>query len=251
MTSAVTPSGPMVETASNAIASTETSTAPIDVQATARRFPADFVWGVATSSFQIEGDRAGRGESIWDRFCTVPGAILDGSNGDVACAHHEHAAADVQLMSELGLDAYRFSISWPRVIPNGHGDVAADGLDFYSRLVDELLAAGIEPYVTLYHWDLPQVLEDRGRLARASDCAPLRRVRRRRGVGPRRPGQAVGHAQRAVLLELLRIRHGVHGSGVARPSPTGSPPPITSCSVTAWPSSACAPAFRTPRSVSS
>ena len=119
-----------------------------------RQFPADFVWGSATSSFQIEGDRAGRGESIWDRFCTVPGAILDGSNGDVACAHVEHAAADVQLMSELGLDAYRFSISWPRVIPSGHGDVAAAGLDFYSRLVDELLAAGIEPYVTLYHWDL-------------------------------------------------------------------------------------------------
>jgi beta-glucosidase len=127
-----------------------------------RRFPAGFVWGAATSSFQIEGGRAGRDEGIWDRFCTIPGAILDGSNGDVACGHHEHAGTDVRLMTELGLGAYRFSISWPRVIPTGRGDMAPAGLDFYDRLVDQLLAAGIEPYVTLYHWDLPQALEDIG-----------------------------------------------------------------------------------------
>ena len=127
-----------------------------------RRFPSGFVWGAATSSFQIEGGRAGRDESIWDRFCTVPGAILDGSNGDIACGHHEHVATDVGLMREIGLGAYRFSISWPRVIPNGRGDAAPAGLDFYDRLVDQLLAAGIAPYVTLYHWDLPQVLEDEG-----------------------------------------------------------------------------------------
>lgn len=126
------------------------------------RFPPGFIWGVATSSFQIEGDRAGRNESIWDRFCARPGAILDGSNGDIACGHHEHAATDVRLMSELGVGAYRFSISWPRVIPNGRGPVAPAGLEFYDRLVDQLLAAGIEPYVTLYHWDLPQTLEDDG-----------------------------------------------------------------------------------------
>ncbi len=140
----------------SAIASTASRSTP------PAHFPDSFVWGVATSSYQIEGDRAGRGESIWDRFCTIPGAILDGSNGDVACGHVERAAADVQLMGELGVGAYRFSISWPRVIPKGHGEVAPAGLDFYSRLVDELLAAGIDPYVTLYHWDLPQVLEDEG-----------------------------------------------------------------------------------------
>ena len=133
-----------------------------ELESSLRRFPPGFVWGAATSSFQIEGGRAGRDESIWDRFCTIPGSILDGSNGDVACGHHEHAAGDVALMSDLGLGAYRFSISWPRVIPGGHGDAAPAGIDFYDRLVDELLASGIEPYVTLYHWDLPQVLEDEG-----------------------------------------------------------------------------------------
>ena len=138
------------------------ATALTDREGEPRRFPPGFVWGAATSSFQIEGGRAGRDESIWDRFCTVPGAILDGSNGDIACGHHEHAAGDVALMSELGLGAYRFSISWPRVIPSGRGEAAPAGLEFYDRLVDQLLAVGIEPYVTLYHWDLPQVLEDEG-----------------------------------------------------------------------------------------
>ncbi len=140
--------------------SASASTAP--VRTASRHFPDTFVWGAATSSFQIEGGRAGRGESIWDRFCTIPGAIIDGSNGDVACGHHEHAAGDVQLMTGLGIGAYRFSISWPRVMPLGRGDVSTAGLDFYDRLVDQLLAAGIDPYVTLYHWDLPQALEDEG-----------------------------------------------------------------------------------------
>ena len=127
-----------------------------------RPFPRGFVWGAATSSFQIEGGRAGRGESIWDRFCARPGAIVDGSNGDVACGHDEHAGADVRMMSDLGLGAYRFSISWPRVLPEGVGEVAPAGIGFYDRLVDQLLAAGITPYITLYHWDLPQALEDAG-----------------------------------------------------------------------------------------
>ena len=131
-------------------------------QPTAMRFPTGFVWGAATSSFQIEGGRAGRGESIWDRFCAQPGAIVDGSNGDVACGHDEHAGGDVRLMAGLGLGAYRFSISWPRVIPEGVGEVTPAGIGFYDRLVDQLLAAGITPYVTLYHWDLPQALEDAG-----------------------------------------------------------------------------------------
>ena len=125
-------------------------------------FPPGFVWGAATASFQIEGGRSSRAESIWDRFCTIPGAVMDGSNGDVACGHHEHAASDVHVMRDLGLGAYRFSISWPRVVPDGVGRTAQAGLDFYDRLVDQLLAAGIEPYVTLYHWDLPQALEDNG-----------------------------------------------------------------------------------------
>jgi beta-glucosidase len=125
-------------------------------------FPTGFVWGAATSSFQIEGGRSGRGDGIWDTFCELPGAIVDGSNGDVACGHLEHSGPDVQLMSRLGLGAYRFSIAWPRVIPDGRGEASPAGLDFYDRLVDGLLAVGIEPYVTLYHWDLPQTLEDNG-----------------------------------------------------------------------------------------
>ena len=146
--------------------------APVDANAFApvegaagdarRRFPDGFVWGTATSSFQIEGGRASRGESIWDRFCEQPGAIVDGSNGDVACGHHEHRRGDVRLLRELGVAAYRFSVSWPRVLPNGRGEPAQAGLDFYSHLVDDLLDSGIEPHVTLYHWDLPQVLEDEG-----------------------------------------------------------------------------------------
>jgi beta-glucosidase len=159
MTSADTTSAAATDERLRATASTVPTEAPREA---GRRFPSGFVWGAATSSFQIEGGRAGREESIWDRFCTIPGAILDGSNGDIACGHHEHAGADVELMKGMHLGAYRFSISWPRVIPDGNGAVAPAGLDFYDRLVDQLLGAGIEPYVTLYHWDLPQVLEDAG-----------------------------------------------------------------------------------------
>lgn len=121
------------------------------------------MWGSATSSFQIEGATAaeGRGESIWDRFCQQPGAIDDNTNGDIACDHYHRYKEDVALMSSLGLDAYRFSIAWPRVVPAGTGKVNQNGLDFYDRLVDELLSANIKPFATLYHWDLPQVLEDK------------------------------------------------------------------------------------------
>ncbi|TDT17566.1 beta-glucosidase [Ilumatobacter fluminis] len=129
-----------------------------------RAFPTDFVWGAATSSFQIEGasDADGKSESIWDRFCATPGTIIDGTDGTRACDHYNRVADDVALMVDLGLTAYRFSIAWPRVVPGGTGEVNAAGLDFYDRLVDELLAAGITPYPTLYHWDLPQVLQDQG-----------------------------------------------------------------------------------------
>jgi beta-glucosidase len=130
----------------------------------ALRFPEGFVWGSATSAYQIEGSvRAdGRGESIWDRFCATPGKIDDASSGETACDHYRRWRDDVALMKDLGLHAYRFSISWPRVIPHGQGAANAAGLDFYSRMVDELLAQGIEPYATLFHWDLPQALQDLG-----------------------------------------------------------------------------------------
>ncbi len=127
-------------------------------------FPDGFTWGAATSSFQIEGAPAldGKSPSIWDVFCREEGRIKDGSNGDIACDHIRLMDDDVALMAKLGLDAYRFSISWPRVIPGGVGAVNVKGLDVYDRLVDRLLEAGITPYPTLYHWDLPQSLEDRG-----------------------------------------------------------------------------------------
>jgi len=129
-----------------------------------RTFPDDFLWGAATASFQIEGayDEDGRSFSIWDTFCRTPGKVANGDTGDVACDHYHRMPQDVALMKDLGLDAYRFSVAWPRVIPTGTGAVNAKGLDFYSRLVDTLLENGIRPVVTLYHWDLPQVLGDRG-----------------------------------------------------------------------------------------
>jgi beta-glucosidase len=128
------------------------------------RFPPGFVWGAATAAYQIEGAAAedGRGEGIWDRFSHVPGHVLGGDTGDVACDHYHRYREDVALMAEMGLGAYRFSVSWPRVMPQGVGKVNEAGLDFYDRLVDELLAHGIAPFPTLYHWDLPQALEDEG-----------------------------------------------------------------------------------------
>ncbi|MBQ0930633.1 beta-glucosidase [Ideonella sp. 4Y16] len=127
-------------------------------------FPPDFVWGVATSAFQIEGaaHEAGKGESIWDRFCRQPGAIADGSNGDIACDHIKRVDEDLDLIARLGVDAYRFSVSWPRVQPDGRGAFNEAGLAFYDRLVDGLLARGLRPYLTLNHWDLPQALQDGG-----------------------------------------------------------------------------------------
>ncbi len=120
------------------------------------------MWGAATAAFQIEGAADGRGESTWDRFATRPGAVSDGSDGHRACDHHGRWFDDVALMRRLGLGAYRFSISWPRVVPDGDGEVHQPGLDFYDRLVDGLLDVGIEPCPTLFHWDTPQALEDRG-----------------------------------------------------------------------------------------
>ncbi len=127
-------------------------------------FPKNFVWGTATASYQIEGawNEDGKGESIWDRFSHTPGKIKNGDTGDVACDHYHRWRDDVALMHELGMRAYRFSIAWSRVSPTGRGAVNQRGIDFYSRLVDALLQANITPFVTLYHWDLPQALQDQG-----------------------------------------------------------------------------------------
>jgi beta-glucosidase len=127
-------------------------------------FPPDFVWGVATSSFQIEGAarEGGKGPSIWDEFCRVPGAVADASNGDLACDHYHRMEEDLDLIASLGVDAYRFSVSWPRVQPMGEGEWNETGLAFYERLVDGLLARGVQPHLTLNHWDLPAHLQQQG-----------------------------------------------------------------------------------------
>lgn len=129
-----------------------------------RQFPADFLWGSATASYQIEGafDEDGRLPSIWDTFSRTPGKVLDGDTGDVAADHYHRVPEDVAIMQDLGLQAYRFSIAWPRVQPTGSGEFNQAGLDFYVDLADRLIAAGIKPVATLYHWDLPQPLEDEG-----------------------------------------------------------------------------------------
>jgi len=127
-------------------------------------FPQHFLWGAATAAYQIEGSPVsdGAGSSIWHRFAHTPGRVRNGDTGDVACDHYRRFREDIALMRELGLKAYRFSIAWSRVLPEGTGAINAKGLDFYDRLVDELLAQGIEPMATLYHWDLPAALDDRG-----------------------------------------------------------------------------------------
>ena len=128
------------------------------------RFPHDFVWGVATSAFQIEGATSsdGRGPSVWDTFCAQPGTIADGTDGSRACEHYQRWQSDLDLIAKLGVNTYRFSVSWPRVQPLGSGAWNRQGLDFYERLVDGMLERGLAPYLTLNHWDLPQALQDQG-----------------------------------------------------------------------------------------
>jgi len=127
-------------------------------------FPRDFNWGVATSSYQIEGAAQvdGRGESIWDRFCATPGKVVNMENGDVACDHYNRYPEDIQLMKDIGVNTYRFSLAWPRMFPTGDKNREQRGFDFYDRLIDALLEADIKPLATLYHWDLPQTLQDVG-----------------------------------------------------------------------------------------
>ena len=175
----------------------------------ARPFPDGFLWGTATSAYQVEGAvrEDGRGASIWDTFAHTPGMIEDGTNGDVAIDHYHRYREDVRLLKALGAAAYRFSVAWPRVFPDGTGSPNPKGLDFYDRLVDELIANGIEPYATLYHWDLPQALQDRvgGWQSRetAAGVRGLRGVRRREA---QRPGEALLHDQRVLQLRGVRLR---------------------------------------------
>src|SRR5690606_6336153 len=128
------------------------------------RFPSRFSWGAAAASYQIEGARSkhGKGESVWDMFCQKDGAVFEGHTGGVACDHYHQSAQDVVLMTQLGLGAYRLSLSWPRIFPNGTGELNEAGLDYYERLIDALLKAGITPWVTLFHWDYPLDLFHRG-----------------------------------------------------------------------------------------
>ena len=158
----------------------------------AERFPPEFVWGAATASYQIEGaaGESGRGESIWDRFCDTPGKVRNGDTGAVACDFYHRYPGDIELMRELGLRGFRFSVAWPRILPEGRGRVNEAGLDFYDRLVDALLEAGIEPWLTLYHWDLPQPLEDAGGWPERDTVGAFAEYA---GVVARRLGDRVSH----------------------------------------------------------
>ena len=173
--------------------------------ADARTFPADFLFGAATAAFQIEGANTedGRTDSIWDAFCRVPGAVINGDDGSVACDHYHRYRDDVALMADLGLQSYRFSTSWARIQPDG-GPVNPAGLDFYSRLVDELLGRGIKPWLTLYHWDLPQALEETGGWRNRDTAYRFRdyAMAVHDALGDRVP--AVDHAERAVVRRVRR-----------------------------------------------
>src|SRR6201995_3363856 len=141
-----------------------TRDAEAEIASTPRKFPEGFLWGSATASYQVEGavHEDGRGPSIWDTFSHTPGKTNNGDTGDVADDHYHRYKEDIALMKALGLKTYRFSVAWPRVFPQGSGTPNPKGLDFYNRMLDELLTAGIQPYCTLFHWDLPQALEDKG-----------------------------------------------------------------------------------------
>ena len=129
-----------------------------------KKFPENFLWGAATSSYQIEGavSKDGKGKSIWDRFTHIPGKIKNNDNGDIATDHYHRYKEDILLMKKMNLKAYRFSIAWTRILPNGKDSINQPGIDFYSKLIDDLLSNEITPFITLYHWDLPQSLQDLG-----------------------------------------------------------------------------------------
>jgi beta-glucosidase len=178
-------------------------------------FPNGFVWGTATSAYQIEGavNEDGRGPSIWDSFTHTEGTIEDRSNGDVADDHYHRYKDDIRLMQALGTKAYRFSIAWPRIFPEGSGTPNGKGLDFYQRLVDALLASGIEPYATLYHWDLPQALQDRSGGWQSRDTAKA--FADYAGHVAARLSDRVKHF--FTINECSRLVHLGHGLGIDAP----------------------------------
>lgn len=212
------------------------------------RFPADFTWGVATSAFQIEGALAedGRGPSVWDGFCARPGAIATGEDASVACDHYHRQREDVALLAGLGVNAYRFSIAWSRIQPAGRGAPNPAGLDFYARLVDALLKQGVAPTPTLYHWDLPQALQDAGGWHNRDTCARfvdyVQLVAQRLGdrvpcwitlnetfehavlghaLGVHAPGEAHGLAIFDVVHHLL-LAHGMAVQALRAATPAGT-----------------------------
>lgn len=180
-------------------------------------FPSDFTWGAATSSYQIEGAAKadGRGPSIWDVFCDTPGKVFEGHNGAVACDHYNRLDQDLDLLAELGLKAYRFSIAWPRILPTGFETQGnAKGLDFYSRLVDGLLERGITPWATLYHWDLPQPLHEAGGWPSRDICEHFVRFS---DVMSRHLGDRVQHwitHNEPWVVSMLGYKTGEHAPGV-------------------------------------
>ncbi len=209
-------------------------------------FPPGFTWGAATAAYQIEGaaNADGRGLSIWDTFSRVPGKVRRGDTGDVACDSYHRYPEDVALMASLGLSAYRFSISWPRVQPGGSGPVNQKGLDYYRALLDELASHGIDAAVTLYHWDLPQELQDARRLGGAQHGRAVRRLRADRRRAARRPGVALDHAQRAAGVRGPRLPDRRARAGPDRCRGRRARPPITCCSLTAWRPRRCAACTR-------
>jgi beta-glucosidase len=191
-----------------------------DAAAPERDFPADFMWGASTSSYQIEGAVAadGRGKSIWDVFCHTPGLVQGGDTGDIACDHYHRWREDVGLLSQGGFGAYRFSTAWPRILPDGSGAVEPRGLDFYDRLVDALVARGIWPWLCLYHWDLPQALQEQGGWLKRDIADKFADYAR---VVAKRLGDRVKHW--AMLNEANVHAIFGHGMGQHAPALTGLP----------------------------
>lgn len=178
------------------------------------QFPSDFLWGVASSAYQIEGGvhEDGRGPSVWDTFCKVPGAVKGGHTGDVACDHFHRVLDDVKMMADMGVKAYRFSVSWTRVLPDGVGPVNTKGLAFYEKLVDALLAAGIQPWLTLFHWDYPDALQNKGGWLHAQSPSWFEHYA---GVVTRALSDRVTHWM-TINEPQIFIGHG-HGDGVHAP----------------------------------